>query len=141
MLARLNDLGAVLRQFQPIRSTVVLLAAMAALVESRGTMVYSAESIQEVADIQNQLAEDLWKQFLLLRQPDEDAVRAEKKALVVDVLHNLNLHMVLLSLGNADWKVHQTVPENLIEQAQNDPNAASMGNMMCCQSMSGHHGK
>ncbi len=35
--------------------------------------------------------------------------RAEKKQLVADVLHNLNLCTVFLALGKADRKMHQTV--------------------------------
>ncbi len=114
---------------------------MIALVESRGTTVYSAEVVQEVANVQNQLAEDLKKQFFMLRQLDEEAARAEKKALAADVLHNLNLNMVFSSLTNADWKAHRTALKNLIEEAQEDLNATLYGNMMCCQLMSGNHGK
>ncbi len=128
MLARLNDLGAVMPQTEPIRSAAVLLAATTALVESRGIADYSAEAIQEVADIQNQLAEDLRKQFFMLRQPDEDAARAEKKALAADLLHNLNLHTVFPSLDNTDRRAHKAVLENLIEEAQTDSNAALYGN-------------
>ncbi len=94
MLAMLNDMGAVLMQVQPIGSSAVLLAATIALVQTCGTAVYSAEALQEVDKIQLQLAEDLRKQVFTLRQPDEEAVRAEKKAFVTDVLQNLNLHMV-----------------------------------------------
>ncbi len=66
MLARLNDLGGILPQVQPIGSVAVLLAATTALVQSRGTAVYSAEVIQEVTNIQEQLSEDLRKQFFTL---------------------------------------------------------------------------
>ncbi len=66
MLLVLNELGAVLIQTKPIRSSAVLLAAMIALVQSHGTSTYSAEALQEVDNIQLQLAEDLWKQFFRL---------------------------------------------------------------------------
>ncbi len=68
MLAKLNDLGAVLPQVRAIRSTAILLATTTALVESRGTTVYSANMVQEAATIQDQLSEDLKKQFFMLRQ-------------------------------------------------------------------------
>ncbi len=49
MLAKLNNVGAVLMQVQPIGSAAELLAATTALVVSRGAAVYSAEAMQEVA--------------------------------------------------------------------------------------------
>ncbi len=54
MLTALNEMGAV-------------------LVQAHGTSVYSAEALQEVDRIQLQLAEDLQKQFFMLRQPEEEA--------------------------------------------------------------------
>ncbi len=127
MLVKLNDMGAMLAQVQPIESVAILLAATTALVQSRGTAVYSAEAIQEVANIQQQLAEDLWKQFFMLRQPNEEAVRAEKKAFATDVLENLHLHMVLPSLATPDRRAHPMALEILNDEAQTDPNAALYG--------------
>ncbi len=79
-LAKLNDMGAVLTQVQPIGNSAILLAATIALVQTRGTSVYCAN------DIQLQLAEDLQKQFFMLRQPEEEAVWAGKKVFTTDVI-------------------------------------------------------
>ncbi len=110
----LNGMGAVLTQVQPVGSSAILLAPMIALVQTHGTAVYSAEALQEVDRIQLQLAEDLQKQFFMLRQPDEEAVRAEKKAFMMDVLQNLNLHMVFPSLNMADRKAPLYGKDNVL---------------------------
>ncbi len=54
-------------------------------------------------------------------------MRAEKKAFVMDVLQNLNLHTVFPSLSIADRKAHQMVLENINDEAQIDLNAALYG--------------
>ncbi len=115
------------QELQPIGSSAILLAVMIALVQSHGTSVYTTEALQEVDQIQLKLAEDLQKQFFMLRQLEEEAERAEKKAFVTDVLSNLNLHMVFPVLTGADQKTHQTALENLNDEALTDPNAALYG--------------
>ncbi len=73
MLTVLNEMGAVLMQVKPVRSSAILLAVTIVLVQSHGTPTHTAEAIQEVDKIQLQLAEDLRKQFFMLRQPEEEA--------------------------------------------------------------------
>ncbi len=73
MLSVLNEMGAVLAQTKPIGSSSILLAAMIALVQTHGTSTYMAEALQEVDNIQQLLADDLWKQYFTLRQPEEEA--------------------------------------------------------------------
>ncbi len=63
----------------------------------------------------------------MLSQPDEEAVRAEKKAFAMDMLQNLNLHTVFPSLSTTDQRAHQTVLENLNDEVQADLNAALYG--------------
>ncbi len=52
MLPKLNDMGAVLAQVQPIGNAAVLLATTIALVQSCSTAVYSVKAIQEVNSVQ-----------------------------------------------------------------------------------------
>ncbi len=127
MLAKLNDMGAVLVQVQPVGSSAILLATTITLVQTQGTTVYSAKALQEVDNIQLLLAEDLRKQFFMLRQPEEEAVRAERKALMMDMLQNRNLHMVFPLLTLADRRAHQTALENLNDEAEADVSAALYG--------------
>ncbi len=102
MLQNLNEMGAVLVQPQPIISSSFLLTKMLALVQARGTAIYSAEAVAE-------------------------AERAKTKAVVTDVLSTLNLHTVFPRLKHYDRTMHQVALELLLKEAAGNPTAPVYG--------------
>ncbi len=94
MLQNLNEMGAVLVQPKPITSSSFLLTKTLALVQARGTAVYSAGAVAEAERIQQFQMKDEQLVYFTLRQLEEEAERAKTKAVVTDVLSTLNLHTV-----------------------------------------------
>ncbi len=63
----------------------------------------------------------------MLRQPDDEVAQAEKKALAVDALQNLNLQTVFLLLTHADWAQHQVALQGIIDESKDDLQADLYG--------------
>ncbi len=121
MLQNLNKMGVVLVQPKPITSLLYLLMQMLALIMARGTAVYSAEAVQEAAQIQQIQTRDEQVVYFTLCQPEEEAARAKTKAVVTDVLSTLNLHTVFPRLKHYDRQMHHAALMLLLEEADSNP--------------------